>query len=161
VLDEATSSVDPATAAVMHEVRQARALPLLPILPVLPPSCLLLPLLLHDCLMLALPPFCRCRDCHTQVCRVVSPASSLKPCLPALRPAPQVIRRDLAGTTIIEVAHRQSTIASCSSGERGKAVQGVQHACVHAAQHCTHSMQSWGNCPACCENCFPPAGCWC
>jgi hypothetical protein len=60
--------------------------------------------------------------------------------MPAL-PAPQVIRRDLAGTTIIEVAHRQSTIASCGSGERGDDLQeGSMHACMHAAQHCTEPM---------------------
>lgn len=33
-------------------------------------------------------------------------------------PLPQVIRRELPGATILEVAHRQATIASCGRGGR-------------------------------------------
>ena len=33
------------------------------------------------------------------------------------RPSPQVIKRELADSTIIEVAHRQATIAACGRGE--------------------------------------------
>lgn len=49
--------------------------------------------------------------CATQMC--------LTPCchVPAL--PLQVIRRELPGATIIEVAHRQATIASCGRGGPG------------------------------------------